>query len=365
MVRAAVLAEDALGTPPGKTANGLVLHAVQDDIVAVIDTTKAGRDAGEVVRGVPNGIPVVADLEAALALGARRLYLGVANPGGFLPPVFEETVLGALRAGLEVVNGLHRFLSEEERFAAAAREGGGSFWEVRRPPADLRCADGSVFAVRVPRLLVMGQDCDIGKRVTALQLLRAGRARGLDVAFVATGQTGCMLGPDAGAVIDRIPADFAAGQVERMVCDVAGHDPDLVLVYGQASLFHPAFGGVSLAVLHGTMPDAVILQVAPGRSRRVLFDEPRYTLATVEEEVRAIELLGRTRVVALALNPTECDDPEAARAELAARTGLPVIDPLGGDADALFAAAWDALTHGGPAGAAPAPAPGAPAPAGR
>lgn len=362
MVRAAVLAEGALGTPPGKTANGLVLHAVQDDIVAVIDSTRAGRDAGEVVRGVPQGIPVVADLESALALKPERLYLGVANPGGFLPDSFHGVVLDALRAGLEVVNGLHRFLADEPEFVEAARAGGGSIRDIRKPPTLLRCADGSIFDVKPPRLLVMGQDCDMGKRITALQLLGAARERGVDTAFVATGQTGCMLGPDAGAVIDRIPADFAAGHVEGMVRDVAERGPDLVLVYGQASLFHPAFGGVSLAVLQGCMPQAVVLQVAPGRTTRVLFDDPRYTLATVEEEIRAIEALGRTRVVALALNPTECDDPGAARAELEQRTGLPVEDPLGGDAGRLFDAVWRAITG---RGGAPAPGREAPAPAGR
>jgi len=219
---------------------------------------------------------------------------------------------------------------------------------VRKPPAQLRCADGSVYGRSVPRILIMGQDCDIGKRVTAVEMLRAGRQRGVDVGFVATGQTGCMLGADAGAVIDRIPADFCSGQVEKMVCDVSdgvGREraPDAVLVYGQASLFHPAFSGVTLAILQGCAPDAVVLQVAPGRRQRVLFDHPRYTLSDVQKEIEAIELLGATKVVAIALNPSESKAPERDAKRIAGETGLPVIDPLAGDAGALWDIAWNAV----------------------
>lgn len=351
-MRAAVLAEDALGTKLGKTANGLVLHSVQDQIVAALDSTRAGQDAGEVVNGVHRGIPVVATLQECIDAGAERLYVGVATPGGFMPAAFAAIVKDALRAGMEVVNGLHGFLSEQEEFVAAAQSGGGRIWDVRKPPTDLRCADGAIFDCPTPRILIMGQDCDIGKRVTAVQLRNAAVASGVNLGFVATGQTGCMLGADAGAVIDRIPADFAAGQVEKMVCQVAP-GKDVVLIYGQASIFHPAFSGVTAAILHGAMPDAIILQVAPGRQQRVLFDHPRYTLRSVADEIKALELLSGAPVVALAMNPTECPNPEAAAAELAAETGLPVIDPLGGDVSALWDVAWSAVR---PTAVATAPA---------
>lgn len=343
MTRALVLAEGALGELPGKTANGLVLHSVSDEIVAVIDSQKAGRDAGEVVADRDLGIPVVAKYDETRGLGATRLYLGVANVGGVLPPAFRQVVIDALSDGLEVVNGLHAFLDEDPDFAAAAKKGGGTIRDVRRPPDDLRVADGMIQSCAVPRLLVMGMDCDIGKRITAIELLRIARERGLETGFVATGQTGCMLGADASCAIDRLPGDFMSGAVESMVCDVAARYEDLVVIYGQASIQHPAFSGVSLSILHGSHPDAVILQVAPGRKKRALFEETPFELGDVVKEIELIERLGETRVVGLAVNASHAEDPEAAIAELEELTGLPVADPLHGDPTPLFDAAWRAI----------------------
>lgn len=343
MVRAAVLAEGELGQAPGKTANGLVLHAVNDDIVAVIDSTRAGRDAGEVVAKRHLDVPVVADYPATRAFRPERLYLGVANVGGVMPPAWREVILLALEDGLEVINGLHAFLSDDAELVAAAERGGGTIHDIRRPPAKLRVADGSIRSHKVPRLLIMGMDCDIGKRITALEMLRIARERGLDAGWVATGQTGCMLSPDAGAVIDRLPGDFAAGQVEQMLCDVSDARDDLVVAYGQASIQHSAFGGVSLAVLQGARPDAVILQVAPGRRKRALFEHTPFELGDVVQEIELIQRLGETRVVALAVNNSEADDPEAAIRTLEEATGLPAVDPLYGDPEKLFDAAWKVL----------------------
>ncbi len=342
MARAIILAEEALGRPSGKTANGLVLHSISDDIVAVIDSTTAGQDAGTVVAGRAMDIPVVADLAAALEFGPERLYIGVANVGGFLPPYFQDVVEQALLAGVDVISGLHTFLSDVPRFQEAAKTGGATITDVRRPPTDLRIADGRIQAITTPRLHIMGVDCDLGKRVTAVELVRAGRRRGLDVGFVATGQTGCMLGPDAGTVIDRVPADFAAGRVEEMVCEVSD-GKDLVIIPGQASIQHPAFSGVAMAILHGCAPHAVILQVAPGRTHRVLFDDSPFPIGDVRKEIELIESIGNTQVVALAINASHAENATAEVAALRAATGLPAIDPLHGDVDALFDIAWDAI----------------------
>ncbi|MBW3581492.1 MAG: DUF1611 domain-containing protein [Euryarchaeota archaeon] len=337
MPRAVVLAEAHLGTPPGKTANGLVLHSVADPVVCVIDSTQAGRDAGEVVCGRPLGIPVVASLDQALLHDPETLYIGVANPGGFFPPGFEDAIEEALRAGLDVVNGLHRFLSEEERFATAASSGGAKILDVRKVPERLRVMDGSVTELDVPRVVIAGMDCDIGKRITAIEMLREMRSRGMDAGFVATGQTGCMLGPDAGCVIDRLPGDFAAGEVERMVVDVARRGKELVLLYSQASIRHPAFSGVALSVLHGAAPNAVILQVAPGRVQRALFSHPSFTIGDIATEIDLIETLGGAKVVALAVNPMHLERGEVGEvcSRLEEEFGIPAEDPLTGDVGRL------------------------------
>lgn len=347
MARAIVLAEGDLGGATAKTANGLVVHCQADEIVAVIDSTHAGQDAGTVVAKRALGIPVVATLEEALAHDPERLYLGVANVGGVMPDVFRDVIRGALEAGLHVINGLHAFLDEDPEFGPMLEAGHGSVWDVRRPPKDLKVLDGSIYDCRVPRVVIMGMDCDAGKRLTTIQFLHAAQERGINAGFVATGQTGCMLGPDAGAVIDRIPADFAAGQVERMVLASAAKGRDMILVPGQASIQHAAFSGVSLAILHGSAPQAAILQVVPGRQQRILFDHPGLRVGDIRDEIEAIERLGRTRVVALAVNGQHIDDVQAACAELTAEFGIPAIDPLFGDPSHLVDAVVDALATAG------------------
>jgi uncharacterized NAD-dependent epimerase/dehydratase family protein len=350
MARAIVLAEGYLGEDHGKTANGLVLHAVTHDVVAVIDSTNAGRDAGEVVAGRKRGIPVVATFEEALRHKPEVFYIGVATAGGYLPDHFRDAVRKALKAGLTVYNGLHVFLADDPEFAPLVSAGKARVVDVRRPPAlkDLRVADGRVRDVKVPRVMVMGMDCDVGKRFTVLELIQAARARGIKLGFVATGQTGCMLAPDAGTVIDRVPADFAAGQVERMVCDVAAtRKPDVIFLYGQSSIQHPAYSGVALACLHGAAPTAVVLQVAPDRKQRAIFDHPSMTIGPVKDEIDLIERLGKTKVVALAVNGKDVKDIPAACKRLTKETGLPAIDPIAGSADALLDAVLDALAKAG------------------
>jgi uncharacterized NAD-dependent epimerase/dehydratase family protein len=351
MARAIVLAEGYLGRDSGKTANGLVLHAVTHEVVAVIDSTAAGRDAGEVVAGRPRGIPVVATFEEALAFRPEVFYIGVATAGGYLPDSFREAVRKALKAGLTVYNGLHIFLSEDPEFGPLVASGRAKVVDVRRPPPleDLRVADGRIFDLKVPRVMVMGMDCDIGKRMTVLELVRAAKARGIRLGFVATGQTGCMLAPDAGTVIDRVPADFASGQVEKMLCEVAERKrPDVLFVYGQSSVQHPSYSGVAIACLHGAAPNAVVLQVAPGRRQRAIFGHPRYTIGPIADEIDLIQRLSPgTEVVACAVNGKGLKDIPAACRQVTKETGLPAIDPLSGDPDELLDVVLEALERQG------------------
>lgn len=329
MAKAVVLAEGCLGEDLGKTANGLVLHSMKDEIVAAIDSTKAGRDAGEVVSGKKNGIPVVGTFEEAYQrFKPRALYLGAATVGGFLPQWFTDSTKKALDKGLIVYNGLHKFLSEDPEFANLTQKNGAKIVDVRKPPEKLRVADGRVYDLKVPRVLVMGTDCSVGKRMTVVELVKEARKRGINAGFVATGQTGCMIGPDAGAVIDRIPSDFCAGQVEQMVCDVAAAGREIIFVYGQASLFHPAYSGVSLSILHGAAPNAVVLQTDPVRKHRTMFQNPAYKITDLKTEIKTIETLGTGKVVAIAINGKDCGDIDSEARRLNKLTGLPAVDPL-------------------------------------
>jgi uncharacterized NAD-dependent epimerase/dehydratase family protein len=302
---------------------------MRDKIVAVIDSTRAGQDAGQVVSGKKNGIPVVASFDEAYEqFNPDSLYLGAATVGGTLPEWFEAALRSALDRGLTVYNGLHRFFTDEPEYQEILGRNGGRIVDVRKPPTDLTVAHGDVYDLDVPRVLVMGTDCAVGKRMTVVELIKTARERGIDAGFVATGQTGVMLGADAGTVIDRVPADFAAGTVERMICDVAAQGRQMIFVYGQASIMHPAYSGVSLAILHGTAPDAVILQHDPVRTHRTLFDHPAYKIAPIKEEIDLIERLGTGKVVGIAVNGKDCKDIAAECEALTQKTGLPAVDPL-------------------------------------
>lgn len=284
-----VLAEGAFGTPDGKTANGVVMHSELFDVRAVVDSTHAGATAGEVLqkRGVAS-VPVVASMADALssAPDARALVLGVAPAGGDLPDAWRADIREAMAAGCDVVSGLHVFLGDDLAWAERADDAGVDIVDVRKPPDDgLRVADGSAGDVDADVVLVVGTDCAAGKRTTTFELYRAARAAGRDVAWIATGQTGIMVGADRGVVVDRVPADFAAGVVEDMVCDLADHD--LVLVEGQASLTHRAYSGVTLSILNGAWPDAVVIADDPARERRAHFE--RFPVATVGEEAALVE----------------------------------------------------------------------------
>ncbi|WP_435181513.1 DUF1611 domain-containing protein [Halorussus sp. AFM4] len=296
-----VLAEGEFGETGGKTANGVVMHSEVFDARAVVDTETAGRTPADVLdKPDAPDIPIVASVEQALdeAPEAEALVIGVAPAGGDLPDAWVSDIEDAIRAGCDVVSGLHVFLSEQDRWRDLADEHGVRLFDVRKPPADddLRVGDGSVDEVDADVVLTLGTDCAVGKRTTTFELYRTARDAGLDASWVATGQTGIMVGAHEGVVVDRVPADFTAGVVEDMVAAV-GADHDLVFVEGQASLTHRAYSGVTLSILHGAWPDAVVLADDPDRTGRTHFES--FRVDGVEKEARLIEDLSDANVVAV------------------------------------------------------------------
>ncbi|AKH97336.1 hypothetical protein HLASF_0843 [Halanaeroarchaeum sulfurireducens] len=298
---AIVLAEGEFGEPGGKTANGVVMHSELFDAQAVVDTTTAGRTPSDVL-GAPDApdVPIVDSVGAALdaAPDATVLVIGVAPAGGDLPESWVAEIEAAIRAGCDVVSGLHVFLSERERWSDLADAHDARLFDVRKPPVadDLRVGDGSVDGVAADVVLTLGTDCAVGKRTTTFELYRAARDAGIDAGWVATGQTGIMVGAHEGVVVDRVPADFTAGVVEDLV-SAAGAEHDLVFVEGQASLTHRAYSGVTLSILHGSWPDAVVLADDPDRTERTHFES--FSVEGIETEVRLIEDLSDAEVVAL------------------------------------------------------------------
>lgn len=326
---AVVLAEGSLGTPDGKTAHGLIQHSDLFEITAIIDSTQAGASTDGILAGdeLP-AIPVVASVDAALDTDPDVLLLGVAPAGGTLPRSWVGPIETAIHGGCDVISGLHRFLGADPHWRELAVAAGVEIIDVRRPPSvdDLRVADGRIADVTATVVTVMGTDCAVGKRTTTVELYQAACEAGLDAAWVATGQTGIMLGAHAGVVIDRVPADFTPGVLEDLVTEV-GASHELVFVEGQAALLHPAYGPVTLAVLHGSSPDAVVLADDPSRETRTHFD--RYDMPPATAELAAIEQMGATTVAAI----STWGEPAAAEAAF----GLPAANIMetGGTAQLL------------------------------
>lgn len=273
--RVAVLVHDRLGPLTSKTALALIRYGT-DDVVAVVDRSKGPCDAGEHIGPLGKGIPVVGSVEDSLELEPEVMVFGWAPEGGGLPDHDREEMLLALRSGVDVVSGLHVLLGDDPEFRTAAEEGGATITDLRRPPSRKRLLNGDVAYKTAPVVLVTGTDCSTGKMTVAVEMVREARERGIDAAFVATGQTGILIGCDAGAPIDAIPGDFMAGEVEALVLEVDEREPDLIVVEGQGALSHPAYGSVALAIHQGCYPDALVMCHDPRRSYFKAFKDERH-----------------------------------------------------------------------------------------
>ena len=327
--RAVILAEGFLGSLTGKTTNILVMYNRRKfDVVAVIDSSNAGRDASEVLGLGRLSIPVVSTLDEALSYSPEALIVGVATVGGVLPKECRTIIKEAIKHGLEIWSGLHQFLSDDPEFSSLANKYGVKIYDVRKPPRDkLRIWSGDVFKTSCGRVLVAGTDCVVGKNVTVLELATYLERRGYRPGIVATGQTLILAGAHTGAVIDAIPSDFCPGVVEYFMLEMDRRGYNPVIVEGQAAILHPAYGQVSLSILYGCMPEAVVLAHDPWRTMREDFNIP---IDPIEREIKAIEFLATTaKVVAISIMGYKRRKDEIIEIceVIEEKLGLPVADP--------------------------------------
>ncbi len=278
---------------------------------------------------VTTGLPRLSPAEA-YEKGARALVIGVASLGGALDDSWVSALVEALEAGLDIVSGMHTRLLALPDVAAAAARTGRRLIEVRQPPTGLPIGTGRKRTGK--RLLTVGTDCALGKKYTALALTRAFQERGLAADFRATGQTGIMIA-GSGLPMDAVVSDFLAGAAETLSPDAAPDHWDVV--EGQGSLFHPAYAGVSLGLLHGTQPDVFVLCHEPGRTDMI--GTAGYLLPSLAETIDLTLRLGRRtnpaiHCAGISLNTSHLSDAEtaAALAEAERETGLPAADPIKG-----------------------------------
>jgi len=276
---------------------------------------------------VTTGLPRLSPREA-YALGARGCVIGVAPIGGRIPDPWTPPLVEALEAGLDIISGMHSRIEDVPALAEAVERTGRRFIDVRRAPSGIPVASGLKRTGR--RLLTVGTDCALGKKYTALALAHAFGERGVDRDFRATGQTGIMIA-GAGIALDAVIGDFAAGAAEMLSPDADESHWDII--EGQGSLLHPAYAGVSLALLHGSQPDVVVLCHDPRREEIVGY--PGFKIPSLKDTIALNLALGALtnpmiRCAGVSLNTSHLS--EAAAADVLAETeralGLPVADPI-------------------------------------
>jgi uncharacterized NAD-dependent epimerase/dehydratase family protein len=327
-----IIADREFGPLKSKTANSCIRY-FPERIVAVLDRANAGRTVQDVL-GFGGAIPVVEDFERGLALGATAVLIGIAPTGGQLPPEWRGWLKTAIARGLEIWSGLHTFIGDDPELGPLARARGVRVLDARKPPSDLGIADGRAAEVSPYVILTVGTDCNVGKMTTQLELRSDLIRRGHRARFVATGQTGIFI-EGWGIAVDAVVADFVAGAAERLVLQGA-EDADILLVEGQGSLIHPGYSGVTLGLLHGTCPDALVLchQVTRDHIGDYHGREPWVRIPPLSEMIEIYENAAApirpTRVIGIALNTFDLDDDLARAAVRRAtqETGLPATDPV-------------------------------------
>lgn len=322
--RLLILTEGATDPMKAKTATCLVRYR-ESDVVALLDSTQAGKTAAELL-GVGRSVPIVGSFKEAPE--ANTLLIGIAPSGGKIPPAWRPLLQAAVRRGMDVISGLHDFLSDDPELLAASREHGTRLVDVRQND-ERDVADGEGFRPGCMRVLTVGQDCSVGKMVVALEVARGLQKLGHSAKFVATGQTGIMIEGE-GCPVDCVVSDFVNGAVEKLVRAHEAHD--FLVIEGQGSLAHPRYSPVTLGLLHGSRPQGMILCYEFGRDH--VHGMTRVGLRPLDQLREAYEvaagLIEPSRVIGIAVN-TRCASEAAAAAEcrrLNEEFNLPACDVL-------------------------------------
>jgi uncharacterized NAD-dependent epimerase/dehydratase family protein len=321
--RLLILAEGRSGDPHyGKTARGVMRYR-PDDVVALVDSERPGETEA--------GFPVVATVADGMDYDPTVALVGVATQGGRFPPAWRDLLKDAVRAGLDVENGLHEFLTIDAELVALAAEHGVELRDLRKPPSGLNVPTGANLTHSAKTILTVGSDCAIGKMTVSLELDREARRRGLRSEFVPTGQTGIAIA-GWGISVDAVVADFIAGAAEQLVLEGVARGGEVLFVEGQGSVLHPAYSGVTLGLIHGSAPHGFVLCHKAGE--RLVDENERFPMPPLSELAtlhRRLSLLARPADVhAIALNTRDLDERAARRSieEAEAEAGLPADDPV-------------------------------------
>ncbi len=340
---AIILTNGMLDTMNAKTCHGLLRGTDRFDIHAVIDYKFAGQDAGEVMDGRKLNIPIYKDVIAYLQAGNIRpkyYVVGVALEGGLLPDDFREELLIAMEQRISIVCGLHTLLSEDVEFTTKATHYGVTLTDVRKPRKfhELSFWTGEIYAVKTPKIAVLGMDCAVGKRTTCRFLMEACRAKGIKAEMIYTGQTGWMQGYKHGFIFDSTLNDFISGEIERAIVTADKEEnPDLILIEGQSSLRNPS-GPCGTEFLISGNAKGVVLQHKPSRT---YFDDNEIwgRVPDLVSEIKLIEFYG-AKVLAVTLNEggLSSEELQIYKTEQEKNLGIPIVLPLSEGMDRVLQA---------------------------
>jgi uncharacterized NAD-dependent epimerase/dehydratase family protein len=334
--QAIIYCQGAFNTPNGKTAHGLVRFTTRYRVLSVIDSRYSGQDAGSVLDGKPNNIPIDATIEEAVQIAHKNgtppshLVIGLAPDGGRLSASARQDVAKAIHLDLNIDCGLHDFLSEDPELAKLAKQKGIRLRDVRKPlpPNQLHFFSGKIEAVTALKIAVLGTDSAVGKRTSAWKIVQAFHEKGYRAELVGTGQTAWMQGVKYGIIMDSLINDFVSGEIEHAVWTAWDEEhPDVIVIEGQGSLMNPAYPG-GFEILAAGRPDIIVLQHAPARKEYDGF--PGYPIHPLARQIQVIEMLSSKPVVAITINHEDLADDQIPRVCDAIHKiiGLPAFDVL-------------------------------------
>lgn len=323
--RQLILLTDGHSSPlTAKTATSMLRYC-REEIVALFDRSQVGKSAHELL-GVGEGVPVVGELAAVPE--AKGLMIGIAPPGGRIPEAWRPVLLEAIARKMTIYSGLHEFLTDDPQFASAAARDGAILVDVRKN-SEHQVAQYGPLRDKCLRIHTVGNDCSVGKMVVAIELAKALQKQTHDAQFLATGQTGILIAGN-GCPVDCVVGDFISGAIEKQV--IAHQHHELLLVEGQGCLAHPRYAAVTLGLLHGCRPQAMILCYEAGRTTvHGMPEVPLKSLAEIRTLYETMaSLLVPSKIIGIAMNSRQMSDSQAEQERQRVRDelGLPVCDVL-------------------------------------
>ncbi len=324
--RILALAEGRFSPLRSKTANAALIY-LPGEVIAIIDSTKVGKTAHDVL-GYGGSVPVIESVEQGIKFQPTHLLIGIAPTGGRLPDIWRGWIKTAIRNKMHIMSGLHTILSDDEVFMKLADENNVTITDWRKVPHEYEVVSKGNYRTRKAKtILTVGADCNIGKMTTMLQVYNEFLNRGLKSDFIGTGQTGIMIS-GKGISVDAIISDYIAGSIEKCIDASNAEGYDYIFVEGQGALTHQGYSGVTCGLMHGTMPDAMIMCVQPTRTH----DDYGIPIPDINKLIKlhesVIEFFQPTKVVGIGINSIGLTDEQSSdeAKKLEDKTGLPSID---------------------------------------